>query len=29
MFIAAKRDEWERYHNYVSQWEIDTYLPLL
>ncbi|HEY8476284.1 MAG TPA: type III glutamate--ammonia ligase [Chloroflexota bacterium] len=28
MYLRAKRAEWERYHNAVSQWEIDTYLPL-
>jgi glutamine synthetase len=28
MYLRAKRAEWERYHNYVSQWEIDNYLPL-
>jgi glutamine synthetase len=25
-YIQVKRDEWRRYHNSVSQWEIDTYL---
>jgi len=28
LFIEAKREEWQRYHNYVSQWEIDNYLYL-
>jgi len=28
MYLRAKRGEWERYHRYVSQWELDTYLPL-
>jgi glutamine synthetase len=25
-YIQVKREEWRRYHNSVSQWEIDTYL---
>ncbi len=25
-YLKIKRDEWKRYHNSVSQWEIDTYL---
>lgn len=28
LFLRVKRNEWERYHNYVSQWELDNYLPL-
>ena len=27
-YIAAKREEWEEYHNSVSQWEIDHYVDL-
>src|SRR5436305_8814950 len=27
-YIAAKRAEWEEYHNVVSQWEIDHYVDL-
>jgi glutamine synthetase len=27
-YIAAKRAEWEEYHNFVSQWEIDHYVDL-
>jgi glutamine synthetase len=25
-YIQVKRDEWRRYHNSVSQWELDNYL---
>ena len=25
-YIQVKRDEWKRYHDSISQWEIDTYL---
>ena len=25
-YIKVKRDEWKRYHDSISQWEIDTYL---
>jgi glutamine synthetase len=25
-YIQVKRDEWRRYHNSVSQWEVDNYL---
>jgi glutamine synthetase len=25
-FVAIKRDEWKRYHQYVSEWEIKQYL---
>jgi glutamine synthetase len=25
-YIQTKRDEWRRYHNSVSQWELDNYL---
>ncbi|MBI1877172.1 MAG: type III glutamate--ammonia ligase, partial [Chloroflexi bacterium] len=25
-YIEVKRDEWRRYHNSVSQWEVDNYL---
>jgi glutamine synthetase len=27
-YLAIKRDEWNRFHEYVSQWEIDQYLTL-
>src|SRR6266478_400675 len=27
-FLRVKRQEWVRYHNTVSQWEIDHYLAL-
>jgi glutamine synthetase len=27
-YIAAKREEWEEYHNAVSQWEVDRYIDL-
>ncbi|HZS85888.1 MAG TPA: type III glutamate--ammonia ligase [Chloroflexota bacterium] len=27
-YISAKRDEWEEYHNSISQWEIDRYVEL-
>jgi len=27
-FLKVKRQEWVRYHNTVSQWEIDHYLAL-
>jgi glutamine synthetase len=27
-FLKVKRQEWVRYHNTVSQWEIDRYLTL-
>src|SRR5919199_1141604 len=27
-YISAKRAEWEEYHNFVSQWEIDHYVDL-
>jgi glutamine synthetase len=27
-YIAAKRAEWEEYHNFVSQWEIDHYVDM-
>jgi glutamine synthetase len=27
-FLAVKRQEWVRYHNTVSAWEIDRYLTL-
>ena len=27
-YIAAKREEWEDYHNAVSQWEVDRYIDL-
>ncbi|GAC1429632.1 MAG: type III glutamate--ammonia ligase [Chloroflexota bacterium] len=27
-YLAAKRAEWEDYHNSISQWEIDRYLEL-
>lgn len=27
-YISAKRDEWEEYHNSISQWEIDRYVDL-
>jgi glutamine synthetase len=27
-FIKVKRQEWVRYHNTVSRWEIDRYLTL-
>lgn len=27
-YIAAKRDEWESYHNSVSAWEIEHYVDL-
>jgi glutamine synthetase len=27
-FLSVKRQEWVRYHNTVSQWEIDHYLAL-
>jgi glutamine synthetase len=25
-YLRAKRGEWKRYHDTVSQWEIDNYL---
>jgi glutamine synthetase len=28
MYITAKRAEWEEYHNFISQWEIDRYVDL-
>lgn len=27
-YLRVKRDEWNRFHEYVSQWEIDQYLTL-
>jgi len=27
-YLRTKRDEWNRFHEYVSQWEIDQYLTL-
>lgn len=27
-FLGVKRDEWTRYHNVVTQWEVDRYLQL-
>lgn len=27
-FLAVKRQEWMRYHNTVSQWEVDRYLTM-
>ena len=27
-FLKVKRQEWVRYHNTVSDWEIDRYLTL-
>jgi glutamine synthetase len=27
-YISAKREEWEEYHNSISQWELDRYLDL-
>ncbi|MBI2877659.1 MAG: type III glutamate--ammonia ligase, partial [Candidatus Tectomicrobia bacterium] len=27
-FLAVKRDEWTKYHNVVTQWEVDRYLQL-
>jgi len=27
-FIKVKRQEWVRYHNTVSRWELDRYLTL-
>ena len=27
-YLRAKRGEWQRYHDTVSQWEIDNYLGL-
>ena len=27
-YIRVKREEWKRYHDSVSQWEIDNYLGL-
>jgi glutamine synthetase len=27
-FLKVKRQEWVRYHNTVSEWEIDRYLML-
>jgi glutamine synthetase len=27
-FVKVKRQEWVRYHNTVSRWEIDRYLTL-
>lgn len=27
-FVRVKRQEWVRYHNTVSRWEIDRYLTL-
>jgi glutamine synthetase len=27
-FVAAKTQEWDEYRTYVSQWELDRYLPL-
>jgi glutamine synthetase len=27
-FVKVKRQEWVKYHNTVSQWEIDRYLTL-
>jgi glutamine synthetase len=27
-FVALKRQEWEDYHNSISQWEIDRYLTM-
>ena len=27
-YLRIKRDEWNRFHEYVSQWEIDQYLTL-
>lgn len=26
MYIRAKRDEWNAYHRFVSQWELDNYI---
>jgi len=28
-FIANKKIEWDRYRTHVSDYEIDTYLPVL
>jgi glutamine synthetase len=28
-FVRAKRAEWTEYQAYVSQWELDKYLPIL
>ncbi len=27
-YIACKREEWRQYHQSVSQWEVDHYLPI-
>ena len=27
-FLKVKRQEWVRFHNTVSKWELDTYLTL-
>ncbi len=27
-YVQVKREEWRQYHNSVSQWEIDNYLPI-
>ena len=27
-FLKLKRQEWVRFHNTISQWEIDRYLTL-
>jgi glutamine synthetase len=27
-YLRAKRGEWKRYHDTVSQWEMDNYLGL-
>ena len=27
-FLRVKRQEWVRYHNIVTPWEVDTYLTL-
>jgi glutamine synthetase len=27
-YIEVKREEWRQYHQHVSQWELDKYLPI-
>jgi glutamine synthetase len=27
-YIKVKREEWRRYNQTVSQWEVDQYLPV-
>ena len=27
-YLAVKREEWRQYHQSVSAWETDTYLPV-